>query len=172
MPWSKEKRNEYQREWIKKNPEKAREIRKKHNQLPSAKEYIKNYRKEHPPKNPPKRRKGVYNKKYYEKNRDKILAINRKYHRLHPEKNRLYVKIARARRYDSRGTHTLGEWERLKSQYGYTCPCCHRKEPEITLTEDHIIPLSIGGFNSIQNIQPLCKSCNSKKHTEIKVYPI
>jgi hypothetical protein len=68
------------------------------------------------------------------------------------------------------GSHTFGEWETLKAQYNWTCPCCSKSEPQIILTEDHIIPLSKGGSNNIENIQPLCKFCNSKKWTQIIKY--
>jgi 5-methylcytosine-specific restriction endonuclease McrA len=34
------------------------------------------------------------------------------------------------------------------------------------LTVDHVIPLSVGGTNWLKNLQPLCSSCNSSKHTK------
>ncbi len=62
------------------------------------------------------------------------------------------------------------EWEDMKKQYNYTCPSCYKKEPEIKLTVDHIIPLSLSGKNNKNNIQPLCFSCNCKKYKSIKKY--
>ena len=68
------------------------------------------------------------------------------------------------------GSHIQGEWENLKAQYDWTCPACGKREPEIKLTEDHIVPLSKGGSDNIENIQPLCRSCNCSKHTKIIDY--
>jgi 5-methylcytosine-specific restriction endonuclease McrA len=65
------------------------------------------------------------------------------------------------------GNHTHKQWQKLKKQFNFTCLCCHKSEPEIRLTEDHIVPVIIGGNNWIDNIQPLCGSCNSKKGTKI-----
>lgn len=92
-------------------------------------------------------------------------------------KNKEYQKILmlnhchkrRARLLNVEGYFSVEEWEDLKKKYQYTCPNCQKKEPEIKLTRDHIIPLISGGMNWINNIQPLCKSCNSKKHTKILV---
>jgi hypothetical protein len=68
------------------------------------------------------------------------------------------------------GSHTFEEWQELKKKFNYTCPCCGKSEPEINLTEDHIIPLSKNGTDLINNIQPLCLICNISKHTKIVQY--
>ena len=76
----------------------------------------------------------------------------------------------RVRKNNAEGSHTIGEWELLKKQYGFKCPSCGKKELDIKLTQDHIIPLFKGGSDYIENIQPLCRSCNSKKFLQIKKY--
>ena len=78
----------------------------------------------------------------------------------------------RTRKLGNGGTHTLGEWNKLKKQYAFTCPSCLKQEPEVRLTQDHIVPISLGGSDDIQNIQPLCKRCNCKKNTKIIKYNI
>lgn len=50
----------------------------------------------------------------------------------------------------------------------YTCVSCHKKFRQGDITIDHIIPQSKGGGHSIDNLQCMCRSCNSKKnnHTD------
>lgn len=65
------------------------------------------------------------------------------------------------------GHWTAQEWADLKAKYDDHCLMCGKQEPEIKLTVDHIVPVSAGGSNCIDNLQPLCKSCNSLKHRGI-----
>lgn len=60
----------------------------------------------------------------------------------------------------SGGDLTFEEFAELCEKYGQRCLCCGEDEP---LTVDHIIPISLGGSNSITNIQPLCHTCNMVK---------
>jgi len=88
------------------------------------------------------------------------------------EKNREYVNWKnaqrRALRKNAEGSFTLEEWGDLKEKCDYVCQKCGKKEPEIKLTIDHIIPLSKGGSNYISNIQPLCGTCNTKKYNHLE----
>jgi 5-methylcytosine-specific restriction endonuclease McrA len=82
----------------------------------------------------------------------------------------LLLQKRRARIAGNGGIITPEEWQELKKFYNFTCLCCGRQEPEITLTLDHVVPIKLGGANTIQNAQPLCQSCNSKKYTKVIDY--
>ena len=46
----------------------------------------------------------------------------------------------------------------------FTCLCCGKKRGKgVPLNADHIRPVSMGGDNSMSNLQSLCKKCNSEK---------
>lgn len=59
--------------------------------------------------------------------------------------------------------HSDVEWQTLKLCLGCRCLRCGHHESEIEIVKDHIIPIYRGGSDGIENIQPLCRSCNAAK---------
>lgn len=63
--------------------------------------------------------------------------------------------------------HHFTEWIELLKKHNNTCFYCGirmTKTPGIKQrTRDHIVPISKGGSDKIENIVPACKSCNSRK---------
>jgi len=90
----------------------------------------------------------------------------RKYRREHPEWAAA-VKHRRRVAESSSGHFTAREWAAVKVRQNHQCAACGKSAPEIKLTVDHIIPISKGGSNNIDNIQGLCRSCNSRKHNRM-----
>ena len=86
---------------------------------------------------------------------------------IHNESNKKRKEAAKAG-----GNFTAQEWADLVSSCGYQCLCCGKKEPDVSMTVDHIVPLSKGGSNTIDNLQPLCGTCNSKKGTSTIRYEV
>lgn len=94
----------------------------------------------------------------------------RAWRKTHPEQRKIYKLRRRSRKLKNGGTLKTSEWLALKRTYDFRCLGCGRQEPQIKLEVDHIVPLSKRGRNDISNIQPLCRSCNSKKGTKTTDY--
>lgn len=156
------KRSEQNRKWRIANPEKNYERKRRWDLLNRDKKRQKDcrYRSDY------KEKVSEAKRVWYLKNTEKITEKNRKYRAEHREKMNEYASNYRAKKKGDNGKITAKEWMTMKRLYGFMCLCCGRKEPEIKLELDHVIPLSLGGPNTIDNAQPLCKSCNSSKQAK------
>ncbi len=121
-------------------------------------------------------------KRDYEKNKVVIQERHARWREAHREYARVYgaqwaannrdrkqvaAERRRSKEVGATGSHTHNEWLALLRAYDNKCLRCGTTG---RLTEDHIIPLSLGGTNDISNIQPLCKPCNSVKETKTTDY--
>lgn len=129
----------------------------------------------------PERIKG-WKKKEYERHRDEIRAkeaarraANREHYRvlerlryLRDRDKRISASItARAKRAGARGSHTVAEWKAVLRHYKRRCAYCGTKLTTKNVSRDHFIPLSKGGDNSVRNLVPACRPCNSRKHAKV-----
>ena len=88
------------------------------------------------------------------------------------EKNAKVVAArARARKqreYNAPGSHTRKEWLEVKAEYDNDCAMAD-STCKGSITKDHIVPLAMGGSNDASNLQPLCRSHNSRKSTRVYI---
>jgi len=101
-----------------------------------------------------------YAKQYRAEHKEEMLEYQRQYGAEYPEKRKAVKQRYRAKKAHSGGSFTPKEWLSLCEQYGNRCLWCGESKP---LAADHIVPVSKGGSSDIENIQPLCGSCNSRK---------
>lgn len=105
-----------------------------------------------------------YQRRYRKEYPNKVIAYKRRWYAANPDKVYAMTQRRRAREHEAEGTHTAVEWRELCEAYDNRCAHCGNAEA--SLTRDHVIPLSRGGSDYIENIQPLCRSCNSRKGTK------
>ena len=115
--------------------------------------------------------------RYYKEHGEEIRERVREYQRADPEANRRravqwqkdnrerhneHCRVRRHKKRSNGGSFTVDQWLDLCAAYDFRCACCGVLEQ----TVDHVIPVTKGGSSFIENIQPLCKSCNSSKGTK------
>lgn len=137
-------KNILQKAWNTRNPSKQAE-------------YMRRWKDAHPEKDKADRHK------YMLDNRITLYAKSAEWARTNPAKARAKTNRRRCKEITNGPGFTAEEWIALKTYHGNMCLCCESPETFSPLHADHVIPISSGGYNGIENIQPLCQSCNSRK---------
>lgn len=129
----------------------AREYKKRNRAAMTA--YLRKWQQAHPGRTQELRRA------HYLRNLKKARAYASAWKKKNPILHRSYQRL----RYIAIGNgHHLNdiEWKEVLAAYGKKCLCCGTAKD---ITVDHIIPVSEDGSDTQDNVQPLCRSCNSSK---------
>jgi len=102
---------------------------------------------------------------YRAKNAEIIKIRKAAYSKSHQIERNMIEHKREAKKKGNGGTYIKQQFIDLCQKYDNKCLMCKRSDVELTV--DHVIPIALGGSNYIENIQPLCLSCNSKKHITI-----
>ena len=117
-------------------------------------------------------RVAAYKNDHYERNREEVIARSREWADNNAEKVKQFKannrRTRRAAKHASYGNFTAREFEELCESYGNKCLRCDYMG--VVLEADHVVPLTRGGSDDIDNIQPLCGTCNRSKFVKIIDY--
>jgi 5-methylcytosine-specific restriction endonuclease McrA len=89
-------------------------------------------------------------------------AWRRRRYATDPEYRFRYVQMIRRRERSIVGSHTYDEWQTVLELFAYACAYCGC-DIKGCVTKDHILPVSAGGTDDIENVVPACRRCNSRK---------
>lgn len=73
----------------------------------------------------------------------------------------------RAREVGQSDELSLDDLNALKTFYDFTCLKCGAKP---AISPDHVVPLALGGTNTVENLQLLCERCNKAKRAKSHDY--
>lgn len=153
---NKEKHAEYQRQWYSLNKDEINQRAKEN--YPEIAEKDRERSKQWAKNNPEK--KAIQDELYRKRHPKRIIKSVREWQKNNPDKVKEIHRRRRARKKNAVGDVADSEWQKLCEYYNNTCLCCNEVKE---LTQDHIKPLSKNGTHTIDNLQPLCRSCNAKK---------
>ncbi len=97
---------------------------------------------------------------------EKAKRESREWFALHPEKRVVYQQNRQARMRANGGIVSLDIKDKLMKAQRGRCACCRVDLKTVVVNLDHIIPIVLGGKNSDENIQLLCRTCNNQKYAK------
>ena len=107
----------------------------------------------------------------YARNKDVHKERVRAWRRNNPEAwsqiNRMWVTKRNRLLESTPGDVERADWLQILRVYAYGCDICGEQLTGRTATMDHFIPISGGGTNWPDNLRPLCRSCNARKHDKM-----
>jgi 5-methylcytosine-specific restriction endonuclease McrA len=113
-----------------------------------------------------KERIAAQKKAHYEANKEEIAALGKAYRKT-PEGKLVKSRGDHKRRDSTKitlATLTFAQWMTIIAEQNNSCAHCRKPFTlEMAATRDHIVPVSKGGGLTYENVQALCKSCNSRK---------
>lgn len=101
-----------------------------------------------------------YNHERYIKDKKRIKLVVLKYRRENRDRFNVLQQIRRTSKRESIYNLKSDDWIKCKHYFNNKCAYCGKEEK---LTQDHFVAFNNGGEYSINNIVPICLSCNSGK---------
>jgi hypothetical protein len=113
-------------------------------------------------------------KEYYTKNKDKILKYQHNYWKTAHgrQQDNKKSRNRRANKHSIIELFSINEWLTMRNNTCGICPRCNVDTGINNIQLDHIIPVSKalpGQLYFVSDIQPLCKSCNSRKADKMEI---
>lgn len=105
-----------------------------------------------------------YHRTYQSEHRANSREASKAWRESHPDESKIGVNQSRCLKDGIVPELTVEAWRAITAKHDNCCARCGERKK---LTIDHIIPLSKGGTDSPENVQPLCLSCNQSKGNKI-----
>ena len=117
-------------------------------------------------------RTSFYRRTHYEQNREEVIARSKEWLENNVEKvKRFKANNSRKRtvaKHTSHANLAAKEFQQFCGRYGNKCLRCGGTG--VVLEADYIVPLTSGGSDDVDNIQPVCEVCDRSKLVKIITY--
>lgn len=75
----------------------------------------------------------------------------------------------KAKKHIAVNTLTSKEWLDILIAHEFKCIYCGKHFSKFEMTKEHIIPVSVGGNNTKENVVPACMKCNAKMKDNLEL---